>query len=142
MLWDSLKTHQGTLRGGSVWLLKRLLKIYSPESFTSVRSVKTPDTRYIWEGDHPKGIKSGWEKRLFPHCFPGRVRHFSIDEQILKWLQRLELIDSYNLRPVSNTGRDYEFLVKQYKGGPEVPTNRCGFWCFSSPASANPLLLC
>ena len=87
---------------------------------------ENPRHRYIWEGDHPKGIEQDGEKAISA-LLSGRVRHFSIDEQILKWLQRLELIDSYNLRPVSNTGRDYEFLVKQYKGGPEVPLTDVGF---------------
>ena len=45
----------------------------------------------------------------------------------LNWLQRLELIDSYNLRPVSDTNQDYEFLVKKYKDGPEVRLTDIGF---------------
>ena len=74
-----------------------------------------------------KRHRAGWEKKRFPHCSSGRVRHFSIDEQILKWLQQLELINSYDLRPLSDTGRDYEFLVKQYKSGPEVRLTDIGF---------------
>ena len=57
----------------------------------------------------------------------GRIRRLPIDEQILSWLQRLELIDSYDLRPVSGVGRDYEFLVKKYKGGPDVRLTDIGF---------------
>ena len=85
-----------------------------------------PRHRYTWEGDHPKGIGQDGEKAISA-LLSGRVRHFSIDEQILKWLQRLELIDSYDLRPLSDTGRDYEFLVKQYKGGPDVRLTDIGF---------------
>ena len=85
-----------------------------------------PRHRYNWEGDHPKDIGQDGGKAISA-LLSGRVRHFSIDEQILKWLQRLELIDSYDLRPLSDTGRDYEFLVKQYEGGPDVRLTDVGF---------------
>ena len=85
-----------------------------------------PRRHYPWEGDHPKGIGQDGKKAISA-LLSGRVRHFSVDEQILKWLQQLELIDSYDLRPLSDTGRDYEFLVKQYKGGPEVRLTDVGF---------------
>ncbi len=85
-----------------------------------------PRHRYIWDGDHPKGIGQEGEKAISA-LLSGRIRHLSIDEQILNWLQRLELINSYNLRPVSDTGRDYEFLVKKYKDAPEVRLTDVGF---------------
>ena len=85
-----------------------------------------PRHRYTWDGDHPKSIGQDGKKAISA-LLSGRVRHFSIDEQILKWLQQLELINSYDLRPLSDTGRDYEFLVKQYKGGPEVRLTDIGF---------------
>ena len=85
-----------------------------------------PRHHYIWEGDHPKSIGQEGEKAI-PALLSGRIRHFPIDEQILSWLQRLELIHSYDLHPVSDTGKDYEFLVKQYKDGPEVRLTDVGF---------------
>ena len=85
-----------------------------------------PRHRYTWEGDHPKGIGQEGEKAIAA-LLSGRIRNLSIDEQILNWLQQLELIESYNLRPVSDTGRDYEFLVKKYKDGPEVRLTDIGF---------------
>ena len=85
-----------------------------------------PRHRYTWEGDHPKSIGQDGEKAISA-LLSGRVRHLPIDEQILNWLQRLELIDSYDLRPISDTNQDYEFLVKQYKGGPEVRLTDVGF---------------
>ena len=85
-----------------------------------------PRPRYTWEGDHPKGIGQEGEKAISA-LLSGRIRHLSIDEQILNWLQQLELIDSYDLQPVSDAGRDYEFLVKKYKGGPEVRLTDVGF---------------
>ena len=85
-----------------------------------------PRHRYTWEGDHPKGIGQEGEKAISA-LLSGRIRNLSIDEQILNWLRHLKLIDSYNLRPLSDTGRDYEFLVKQYKDGPEVRLTDIGF---------------
>ena len=85
-----------------------------------------PRHRYTWEGDHPRSIGQEGEKAI-PALLSGRIRRLPIDEQILSWLQRLELIHSYDLHPVSDTSRDYEFLVKKYKGGPEVRLTDVGF---------------
>ena len=85
-----------------------------------------PRRRYPWEGDHPKGIGQEGEKAISA-LLSGRIRRLPIDEQILSWLQRLELIHSYDLHPVSDTSRDYEFLVKKYKSGPEVRLTDVGF---------------
>jgi predicted ATPase len=85
-----------------------------------------PQYHYIWKGDHPEGIGQEGEKAI-PALLSRRVRHLSIDKQILNWLQRLDLIDSYDLRPISDTNQDYEFLVKQYKSGPEVRLTDVGF---------------
>ena len=85
-----------------------------------------PRPRYTWEGDHPKGIGQEGEKAISA-LLSGRIRNLSIDEQILNWLQRLELIDSYDVLPVSDTSREYEFLVKKYKDGPEVRLTDVGF---------------
>ena len=112
-----------------------------------------PQHHYIWEGDHPKGVGQHGEKAISA-LLSGRVQLLSIDEQILKRLQRLELIDSYDLHPVlpptppasggiQGGEKDYEFLVKQYKGGPDVRLTDVGFGvsqvlpvlisCYSAP---------
>ena len=85
-----------------------------------------PRRHYPWEGDHPKGIGQYGEKTTSA-LLSGRIRRLPVDEQIPKWLQRLELIDSYDVQPVSDTGGDYELLIKQHKGGPEVPLTDVGF---------------
>ena len=56
-----------------------------------------------------------------------RIRLRSTDEQIVGWLRKLELIDSYTLNSTSNTEQNYELLVKQYKDGPEVGLTDVGF---------------
>ena len=57
----------------------------------------------------------------------GRVQNRAIDEQIMKWLQKLDLIYSYTINPISETEQDYELLVKQYRDGPEVGLTDVGF---------------
>ena len=85
-----------------------------------------PRRHYPWKGDHPKDIGQYGEKTISA-LLSGRVRRLPTDEQIPKWLQRLELIDSYDVQPVSDTGGDYALLVKQHKGGPEVRLTDVGF---------------
>ncbi len=85
-----------------------------------------PRRRYPWEGDHPTGVGQYGEKTISA-MLSGRIRRLPVDEQIPKWLQRLDLIDSYDVQPLSDTEGDYELLVKQYKGGPKVPLTDVGF---------------
>ena len=85
-----------------------------------------PRRHYPWEGDHPKGIGQYGEKTISA-LLSGRIRRLPTDEQIPKWLQRLDLIDSYDVQPVSDIGGDYELLVKQHKEGPQVPLTDVGF---------------
>ena len=85
-----------------------------------------PRHQYTWEGDHPEGVGRHGEK-MVPAMLSGRVRLLSVDKQIVKWLQELGLIVSYRLVPVSGTEKDYEFLVRKYKGGPEIQLIDVGF---------------
>ena len=85
-----------------------------------------PRHDYSWAESHPKDI-GRYGEDMISALLSSRVRQLSIEEQILKWLQRLDLIDSYALNPTSNTNQDYEFLVKQYKDGPEVGLTDVGF---------------
>ena len=85
-----------------------------------------PRRQYAWQGKHSPGVGQHGED-MVTALFSGRIQLRSLDEQIPEWLQRLDLIDSYRLNPVPNTERDYEFLVRKYKGGPEVRLTDVGF---------------
>ena len=85
-----------------------------------------PQRYYTWKESHPEGIGQYGEK-MISALLSGRVRRRSIDEQIMKWLQELELIYSYTLNPTSNTEQGYELLIKQYEDGPEVGLTDVGF---------------
>ena len=85
-----------------------------------------PRRNYAWQGKHSPGVGQHGED-MVTALFSGRIQLRAIEEQIPKWLQRLDLIDSYRLNPIAGTERDYEFLVKKYKDGPEVRLTDVGF---------------
>ena len=87
---------------------------------------ESPYSRYAWQGNHPKDTgQSG--KEMISAILSKRVKLQGIDKQIMEWLQRLDLIDSYRLNPISGSETEYEFLVRKYKGGPEVRLTDVGF---------------
>ncbi len=85
-----------------------------------------PQHSYTWEGDHPQDIGMYGEK-MISALLSSRILRHPIETQILKWLQKLDLIYSYDVPPVTEEGKNYECLVKQYKDGPEVPLTDVGF---------------
>ena len=84
-----------------------------------------PRHHYIWD-EHPDGVGQHGENAISA-LLSGRVQLFSMEEQIPKWLQRLELIDSYRLLPDLEEKGRYELYVTKYKGGPEVHLTDVGF---------------
>ena len=85
-----------------------------------------PRRNYTWQGKHSPGVGKHGED-MVTALFSGRIQLRSLEDQIPKWLQRLDLIDSYRLNPALDTETDYEFLVRKYKGGPEVRLTDVGF---------------
>ena len=88
-----------------------------------------PRRHYVYGGEHPKDVGQFGEQ-VIAALLSGRIQLLSIDDQILKCLQRLELIDSYRLQADPNGEKDYEFRLKQYKDGPEVRLNDIGLGVF------------
>ncbi len=85
-----------------------------------------PYSRYTWQGNHPKDTGLRGEE-MISAILSKRVKLQNIDKQIMEWLQRLDLIHSYRLNPISDSEKNYEFLVRKYKGGPEVRLTDVGF---------------
>ena len=85
-----------------------------------------PRRHYAWQGKHSPGVGQHGEE-MVTAIFSGRIQLRPLEEQIPKWLQRLDLIDSYRLNPIPNTEKEYEFLVRKYKNGPEVWLTDVGF---------------
>ena len=106
------------------------LQIRFENLFRSIRYLgplrEYPRRYYAWQGKHAPGVGQHGED-MVTALFSGRLQLLSIEEQIPKWLQRLDLIDSYRLNPITGSEKDYEFLVRKYKGGPEVRLTDVGF---------------
>ena len=89
-----------------------------------------PRHDYHWGESHPKDVGRYGEKTISA-LLSSRVKVRStdkqIDEQIMEWLKELDLIYSYTINSISDTEQDYELLVKQYEGGPEVGLTDVGF---------------
>ena len=113
-----------------------VLRIFSPlqtrfdNLFRNIRYLgplrEYPRQHYIWHGKHSPGVGQHGED-MVTALFSGQIQLRYLEEQIPRWLQRLDLIDSYHLNPISGSEKDYEFLVRQYKGGPEVRLTDVGF---------------
>ena len=88
-----------------------------------------PRHHYIYGGEHPKGVGQYGEQAISA-LLSGRIQLLSIDEQILKWLERLDLIDSYRLQADPDGEKNYEFRLKKYKDGPEVRLTDIGLGVF------------
>ncbi|MCY4401674.1 MAG: DUF3696 domain-containing protein [Candidatus Poribacteria bacterium] len=85
-----------------------------------------PRRNYAWQGKHTAGVGQHGED-MVTALFSGRIQLRSFEEEIPKWLKRLDLIHSYRLKPITPTEKDYEFLVRKYKDGPEVRLTDVGF---------------
>ena len=85
-----------------------------------------PRLRYAWEGKHTKSVGQHGEN-MVSALMAARIQRYEIDEQLAKRLRLLGLIESYRLVPVSDTEKDYEFLVTMHKGSPEVRLTDVGF---------------
>ena len=104
-----------------------------------------PQHTYDWGGEHPDNVGQHGE-RTIPILLSGRIRLRSIEQDILKRLQELQLIHSYDIRSTSEQGREYEILVTQHEGGTAVPLTDVGFgvsqilpvlvFCYSAPENS------
>ena len=88
-----------------------------------------PRHHYIYGGEHPKGVGQYGEQAISA-LLSGRIQLLSVDEQILEWLERLDLIDSYRLQADPDGEKNYEFRLKKYKDGPEVRLTDIGLGVF------------
>ncbi len=108
-----------------------------------------PQHTYEWGGDYPENVGQHGEHTI-RILLSGRIELRSIEQEILKRLQELKLIHSYNIRSISKQGGIYEILVTQYDGGTTVPLTDVGFGvsqvlpvltaCYSTPEGSTLIL--
>jgi len=94
-----------------------------------------PERRYIWSGENPEHV--GWRgERAVEAMLAARDRMISpgkhkkgrkFDILIAEWLQRLGLLESFQVRPIAKDRKDYEVLVKTKGSAKEVALPDVGF---------------
>ena len=85
-----------------------------------------PRRYYPWKQSHPKDVGQYGEKTISA-LLSSLVQQRFTYPQVMKWLQKLELIHSCALESTSNTEQGYKFLVRQHRDGPEVGLTDVGF---------------
>ena len=108
-----------------VMLEKAFEDLFSRIHYIGPRRVD-PQDHYNWRASFPKDVGQHGE-HTFSAVLSNRVRFVTIDEQIAKCLQKLRLIHSYTINPISEVEQRYEVLVQQFKDGPAVRLTNIGF---------------
>ncbi len=98
-----------------------------------------PKRSYIWSGERPQDVGISGEEAI-PALLTARVEgltsprlvkvkrsHKPIEQRILEWLQKMELIHSFSLEPIAENRKDYEFRVKKSRNSAEVLITDVGF---------------
>jgi predicted ATPase len=100
---------------------------------------KFPARSYLWAGERPVDVGRDGDQavaallaaraeQLKSPRGEGKGRRYKlIEERIAEWLQRMELIDSFTLKPVAQNRKDYELRVKTTSQSPEVLITDVGF---------------
>lgn len=98
-----------------------------------------PQRSYIWSGERPQDVGLSGDEAIpallaaraegltSPRLIKVRRSHKPIEQRILEWLQKMELIDSFSLEPIAENRRDYEFRVKKNRNSSEVLITDVGF---------------
>ncbi len=98
-----------------------------------------PRRSYIWSGERPQDVGISGEEAI-PALLAARAEgltssrlvnvkrsHKPIEQRILEWLQKMELIYSFSLEPIAENRKDYEFRVKKSRNSSEVLITDVGF---------------
>lgn len=138
VLYTGVQKNTGSLLGcyGIQNAYGDIMQTFSPlqtqfeNLFRSIRYLgplrEYPRHHYAWQENHTQGVGKHGED-IVTAIFSGRIQLRSIEKEVPKWLERLDLIHSYSLNPIPYTEKSYELLVRKYKDGPEVRLTDVGF---------------
>jgi len=89
-----------------------------------------PHRSYVWTGDSPQDVGQRGEqavpallaaRKRGKHISPGYKRHRqTVEQRVAYWLKELKLIESFELRQISDNRNEYELRVRCSKGAAEV----------------------
>jgi predicted ATPase len=98
-----------------------------------------PRRSYIWAGERPQDVGQRGGKAIAallaaraaglksPRLVRKKRLHKPIEERILEWLQKMELIHSFSLQPIAKNRKDYELRVKKSVNSSDVLITDVGF---------------
>ncbi len=86
-----------------------------------------PKRIYLSGGDRPSDVGPHGEATIAALLAARKDDKLSIEEQVLKWMQEMKLIHSFELRGIAEDRREYEFVIKMSEGGPDVRITDVGF---------------
>ncbi len=97
-----------------------------------------PHRSYVWAGEQPQDV--GRRGELAVHALlaarkqgriisrgKGRRPRQTVDERVVEWLKKLELIHTFTLRPIAKNRKDYEVRVRRSPTASEVLITDVGF---------------
>ncbi|MCX6049686.1 MAG: DUF3696 domain-containing protein [Chloroflexi bacterium] len=100
-----------------------------------------PDRIYLWSGSTVDDVGSRGERTIQALLHSARTSkddwaaiiaatsgvQTDTEQQVAKWLKQLNLIDSFELRPIAEGRPEYEVHVRQTENSPEVLLTEVGF---------------
>jgi len=88
-----------------------------------------PQRTYLWPGDIPTDVGKKGENAvaamLASHAKDKPKKQ--VDKMVAKWLKKMNMIDSFSLKPIAANRKDYELLVRKTPKSPEVLITDVGF---------------
>lgn len=96
-----------------------------------------PERQYTWAGSTPRDM-GYWGERAVDailaareqgaYISPGyKKRKLTLEERIAEWLQRLGLVESFTIKPVTQGSKLFQVWVRRSKQSPEVLITDVGF---------------
>lgn len=96
-----------------------------------------PKRQYQWAGSHPADMGRRGERvvdALLSARETGKLisrgrgqKRQTLEERVAWWLKKLDLIDHFEVRPITSGGRLFQVWVRRYPSGPEVLITDVGF---------------
>lgn len=97
----------------------------------------SPRRMYAWTGEAPESVGPRGEftvpailaasEQGRTYSSPADSKEYRFDAYIAHWLTRLDLIDSFAVRPIAKGRREYEVLIRTHPAGSEVMLTDVGF---------------
>jgi len=96
-----------------------------------------PHRSYVWAGERPQDVGRRGElavPAMLAARKQGKVisrgqsrRRQTVEERVADWLKELGMIESFDLKQIAETRKEYELSIRHSKGAPDVLITDVGF---------------